>query len=283
MKVGRLYWGWGLLGVGLLSLNTWAADRAAFDFFDASMVARLNAEPTVKRSLLRRCNNILTKAPQAVADFSPSSHYTAQGVSEASLKESASLKRDAKNTYDLGMCFAITGDPKYAAGIERVTSAWMTSLEGVHSRQGVATVNFMMPYMILGASALGDRDPAWKRAFSHFLTEKILPLSKADRAKNNHANWGNLLETSIAAFVGDEALLANARKRWESLMTAQINADGELPLELCRTNTNQYCSGPEKGIKGLEYTHYTLLPSTITAYILAQEGQPVWSTVGGEN
>ena len=118
------------------------------------------------------------------------------------------------------------------------------------------------------------------QSFRHLLTDMALPLSHSDR-KNNHANWGVFLTASIAAYTGDTALLQRTRVRWLALMDSEVAPDGSLPLEICRSDTNNYCGGEHKGINGLSYTHYTLLPTTAAARIFEIAGGSVWQTPQG--
>lgn len=109
----------------------------------------------------------------------------------------------------------------------------------------------------------------------------MAPLSNSYRP-NNHANWGVLLEASVGAYLGDRELLSHAERRWQELMQVQVAADGSLPLEVCRSDTTDWCGGAHKGINGLSYTHWTLLPTTLAAKVFERQGMDVWRTPGGE-
>lgn len=240
--------------------------------------AALQQEAAARAVLLRRCERDLTAQPQPRADMNPGPHYSAEGVVENPV--SRQFSRDAGIAYRAALCARLAGDDRLAAQARRYLDAWSGTLRQVSSEQGRSEVNFLGPQLVLAAALLGS-DEGWQAArFRRWAVEVLLPCSHAER-KNNHANWGLLLEASIAALRQDGPALDRLRERWIRLLASQVAPDGSLPLEVCRSDTNNYCGGPTKGINGLSYTHYTLLPATVTAQILAIQGREVWQSAGG--
>ncbi len=87
--------------------------------------------------------------------------------------------------------------------------------------------------------------------------------------------------TEAGSYLNDQTLINRARQRWLDLVQSEVAQDGSLPLEICRSDTSNWCDGPTKGIRGLAYTHYALYPTTIAAEILRNLGQDVYSTPQG--
>jgi hypothetical protein len=259
-----------------------AAAQAADDkglMISASRLQELRAQPEKWKSMRKRCEKELNDAPHAVDNFAPAPHYTSSGVSH---DESARyLNIDAGVAYRSALCFQLTGDPSFARHTQSVAQAWATTLKYVQKGQGSAEVNFNMPQLIVAASWVRSFENWDDKAFRQMLVNIAAPASHVNHA-NNHGNWGVLLETAIAAYLEDESLLSKAKSRWETLMLKQVAEDGSLPLEICRSNTNVYCGGSDKGVNGISYTHYLLLPTTLAAEIFYQRGQNLYVTEAGE-
>lgn len=239
----------------------------------------LRADPARSATLLKRCDREIDVVAAPVAVFAPPPHYTTTGVVQTDV--SRRFASDGSVAWRAALCFAATGEARYAAHAQALISAWSDTLVAVSSEQGASEINFDLPSYVLAASLVrgtGDWNDA---SFRRLLTGIALPLSHSAR-KNNHGNWGVLLEASIAAYVGDRELLARARARWIALLERQVDADGVLGLEVCRSDTNDYCGGPHQGINGLSYTHYTLLPATAAARVFELQGQSVWQTPAGQ-
>ena len=60
------------------------------------------------------------------------------------------------------------------------------------------------------------------------------------KTKNNHAIWYNTIVSSIASFVGDDAVFKDTCENFCNLMDQQIGEDGFLTKELTRTNSYFY-------------------------------------------
>src|SRR5450830_2039647 len=241
-------------------------------------IGLLRSEPARTAALMQRCDKEIDTQAAPVAVFAPPAHYSKTGVVENEMgKRFAS---DGGVALRAGLCYVVSQDIRYAQHAQAIISAWADTLQSVPSEQGASDINFDLPQYVIAASLVRGVNGWSDASFRHLLTHIVLPLSHSDR-KNNHANWGVFLNASIAAYTGDASLLASSRARWLELMDSEVAADGSLPLEICRSDSTAYCSGDRKGINGLSYTHYTLLPTTAAAHIFYLQGQAVWHTPQG--
>jgi len=248
--------------------QTWPSDE---------QVARLRAAPALWAELRTSCEKNLNYLPQPVADFAPPPHYV-DPKGEARI--AGSLEADGKVAYQEALCHVLSGDARYARAGEGILDAWATSVRQIAAGQGAADFNFFFPRYALAAAML-RRDKGWDdAAFKTFLRQEVLPHSVAGRS-NNFGNWGVFLESSSALYLNDHALLQRAANRWRALMMSQVAPDGSLPEETCRSDTTNYCGGPDKGIRGIAYTHYTLLPTTLAAEIFRNAGIDVYAEASG--
>lgn len=235
----------------------------------------LRRQPARSSALLQRCEKEMAIAASPVAVYAPPLHYAASGTVKSSV--SKNFAEDGRIAYRAALCYAVTQDVRYSRHTQEIISSWSDTLQSVASPQGAAEITFNLPAYVLAASLVRSQNQWNDQPFRHLLTEIALPLKHTNN-ENNHANWTVFLTASIAAYTGDQRLLANSRARWLELMDKQIAADGSLPLEICRSDTNNYCDGPRKGISGVSYTHYTLLPTTAAARIFELQGQSVWTS-----
>lgn len=229
-------------------------------------------------ALRKHCDTELGVAAQPVDVYRPPPHYTAQGVTENT--SSQHFAGDGNIAWRAALCYAASGDDRYARHAQAILSAWGDRLISVKTEQGAAEINFDLPIYVLAASLVRGVDGWNDASFRRLLVNTGLPLSHIDR-RNNHANWGVLLNATIAAYVGDPSLLSEARARWLELMDHQVAADGALPLEVCRSDTTDWCGGAHQGINGLSYTHYTLMPTTAAGRVFEMQGASVWQTPQG--
>ncbi len=176
------------------------------------------------------------------------------------------LADDANAAYRLALCYAVSGEPRYAAAAARLADAWATGIEEM-SRADDSTLCFSyhFPAMIAAAALLEDA-PAWtpeyRRRFRLFVRERALPMNTMDR-QNNWGNWGLVLVAAAAAYLEDEDLLDEAAARWKEFIELQIADDGHLPHEVHRN----------EGRRGLWYTHFSLMPQTLAGEILHRNGR----------
>jgi hypothetical protein len=143
-------------------------------------------------------------------------------------------------------------------------------------------MNFNIPQFVIAASWVRTAGQWDDSDFRAMLKNYALPATHAAKA-NNHGNWGVLMETSVAAYLEDARRLDVAYQRWQNLLINQVAPDGSLPLEICRSNTDHYCEGADKGVNGISYTHYTLYPATLTAELFLRQGRNLYTTNAGKN
>lgn len=245
---------------------------------DAGALSALRAAPERWSALRATCERNLDYVPHPVADFSPPRHYVDR---EGEQRMAKPLTDDGHMAYREALCFALSGDSRYAKTSERILDAWATGVQRVDRQQGTADFNFTFPLYAL-AAAMVHADTQWNdAAFRAFVRDRVLPLSVASH-ENNFGNWGVLLEASSAAYLGDHTLMERAAGRWRALMLSQVAPDGSMPKEICRSNTTDFCGGPDKGVNGLSYTHYTLLPTTLAAEIFRNAGLNVYAGNAGQ-
>jgi len=244
---------------------------------NAELVNALRASPDRWSALRATCDRNLDYVPHPVADFTPPPHYVDRAGEQRIAK---SLGDDGHMAYREALCFALSGDRRYAQTSERILDAWAAGVQHIDRGQGAADFNFTFAEYTL-AAAMVRADSQWHdAAFRAFVRERVLPLSVASRP-NNFGNWGVLLEASSAAYLNDHDLMQRAMDRWRALMISQVAPDGSLPGEICRSNTTDWCGGPDKGVNGLSYTHYTLLPTTMAAEIFRNAGFNVYGGNAG--
>lgn len=262
---------------GLLSCTQAVAASASLWLTPAD-IEMLRQDGARTAAILKRCDKELGASAAPVAVFAPPPHYTATGVVETDA--SKRFAADGTVAWRSALCFAASGDARHARHAQAMIGAWADTLVSVPSKQGASEINFDLPTYVLAASLVrgtgGWDDTSFRRLLRHI----ALPLSHS-ASKNNHGNWGVLLEATIGAYLGDEGLLAKARARWMALLESQVDAGGSLPLEICRSDTNDYCGGAHQGLNGLSYTHYTLLPATAAARVFELQGLSVWQTGAG--
>lgn len=228
-------------------------------------------------AVLRGCENAAHIPPSPVAILSATPHYSAQGASKDTANTLAS---DSQRAYRLGLCYALTGKGDYASAAQHILEAWASTLKQATTLQAKDNINFNMPYMIVAAGWIKDAGGWNHKPFDLFLMRTVLPLAQLDNM-NNHGLWAVFMESSIAAYLNDPQLLITARRDWQTHIKAMTRPDGTMPHEMARSDTNNYTGGPTKGIRGLAYTHYALLPAALTAQVLDVAGQGVWNSAGG--
>jgi len=228
------------------------------------------------------CEADLKLQSHPIADFSPLPHYLSTGPRPAGKDEpEANLGHDSLAVYRLAICFQISKDIRYSTKAEAILDGWAKTTKRVGTEQGEDGFNFDFPYALMGAYLL-KQDPTWTSdALTNFVKTVVVPTSHASH-ENNHAEWGVLLLATAGGYLGDQAMVDHAKQRWLELMHSQVAADGSLPLEICRSNTTDWCGGPTKGIRGIAYTHFTLHPAVIAAEVFRNLGDDVYATPGGD-
>lgn len=230
-------------------------------------------EPTASafRALLAEADAALARAPHVPAHwYVPGYYVDAEG--HRTLK--GGLEGDGNSAYALALAYRMTGQQRYAATALRLVNAWPAELRTTeHRDDSTLCFSYHFPALILAADLLRGCD-GWtapqRAAWERFLREKALPMNCMGRA-NNWGNWGLVLVSAIAAYLGDADLLAAAANRWREFIASQIAADGHLPHEVGRNHGT--------GDHGLWYSHFSLLPQTIAAEILRTNGIDLYDYV----
>lgn len=235
---------------------------------DDAQLATLRANTKVVASLLKRCGRELAEPTHAVAIFAPTPHYTAQGANPDD-DQARGLTGDIRRAYRAALCYRLSGSISYAKKAQEIADAWASTMTSVGSAQGRSDINFNVAQLIIAASWVEGANDWSTSPFKSWLAAVIAPLSLSAEP-NNRGNWGNLQDVAVAAFIGDKAGLQSAAARWRELLVSQVAEDGTLPLEICRSNSSNHCDGPDKGVNGLAYTHYALLPATLAGALLAE-------------
>lgn len=231
------------------------------------------------KSVISGCIANAAYMPKPTKSLALEAHYSATGVNTDSADDKR-FANDAREAYRQGLCHQLTGHAGFATIAQRIIDGWAGTLTSVTTPQAKATLNFNSQYLILAASWVRGVNGWDNSGFDRFLTGTVLPNSSASR-ENNHGAWGVYLDASAAAYLGDAQRLSAARDRWNTLMKQAIQPDGTMPAEMERSATSNWRGGPDKGVKGISYTHYFMLPATLAAKIFADQGQPVWQGESG--
>ena len=243
---------------------------------DDGRIATLQQNAKLTRGLLRKCDQELAAPTHAVSDFAPSPRYTAQGANPDD-DQAKGLTGDFRRAYRMALCYRLNGDVSYAQEAQNIADAWASTLKQTSNAQGRADINFNVSQLVVAASWVQGANDWNNESFKSWLKSIVAPLSLSAEP-NNRGNWGNLQDISIAAFSNDKAALTAAASRWQVLLTSEVAADGTMPLEICRSNSVDHCGGPDKGVNGLAYTHYALLPIFLSAEILQQHGTDIFGS-----
>ncbi len=247
---------------------------------DDGQIAVVKHNAKLVRSLKQKCNEELLSPSHAVADFAPQPHYSKQGPNPDD-DQAKALTSDIRAAYRGALCYRLTDQTIYAQHAQMLMDAWASTMKSASNAQGSADINFNIAQFVIAASWV-EHVNAWNaKPFMQWLRAVITPLSHADQP-NNHGNWGVLLDLSIAFFTQDQAAISKSYLRWGELILSQVVEDGTMPLEMCRSNTSDHCGGPDKGINGLAYTHFALLPAILAAELLHKQELEAYDTPAGQ-
>ena len=243
---------------------------------DDAQFAAVMSNTKLSNGILRKCEKEIEADTHAVADFAPMPHYTAQGANPDD-DQAKGLTGDFRRAYHLALCYRLNGNTAYAIQAQHIIDAWAVTMKLASNPQGRSDINFNLAQLVVAASWVEEAN-AWNTTpFKNWLKSVIEPLS-LNAEPNNRGNWGNLQDISIAAFTEDNSALTKAATRWQMLVASEIADDGTMPLEICRSNSSNHCDGPDKGVNGLAYTHYALLPIFLAAQILQVQGVDVFNS-----
>ena len=175
------------------------------------------------------------------------------------------LRDDANRSYTLALAFRMTDDPRYARAAVRLIDAWPATIEQMSTKaDSTLSFSYHFPAIIFAADLLEPFD-GWpierRRAFRAFVRDRALPMNTM-QGTNNWGNWGLVLASSCASYLGDRDLFKACAARWKELLATQVAPDGHLPHEVNRN----------EGRHGIWYSHFCLMPQTLAAEILRLGG-----------
>jgi len=229
---------------------------------------REKIEPTVTAYIEMRkvADQNLERIPTAQKEWYVPGYYD---DAEGHKKAKNGLRDDANTAYAQALVYRITGQQKYAQSAIRLINAWVNTVKQM-SRKDDSTLSFSyhFPALIFAADLLRDEN-IWpedqENMFADFLRDKASPMSCMDR-ENNWGNWGLVLSAACAVYLKDDKLLDTCVERWKYFVEHQIAEDGHMPHEVNRSD----------GMRGIWYTHFSLMPQTIAAEILRINGQDLY-------
>ncbi|HBR94021.1 MAG TPA: hypothetical protein DEA90_07630, partial [Opitutae bacterium] len=185
------------------------------------------------------------------------------------------LRDEANAAYAQALAYRMTDDPRFAHTAIRLINSWSTQLQSMSTEED-STLAFsnLFPAFLFAADLLRG-DALWadaeQTAFRKFVREQAIPMNCMHK-ENNWGNWGMLLVAASAAYLGDEELLQQCASRWKFFIDTQIAEDGHLPHEVDRN----------EGRHGIWYSHFALLPQTLTGEILRVNGIDVFDYTSPE-
>jgi hypothetical protein len=178
------------------------------------------------------------------------------------------LQRMFDDTTALALAWVATGEDRYAAHAAQLVRAWFLDPEtrmnphllyaqvrslgpgDTGAKSGVIEMKDL--YYLLDAVRLIERAGALteadRAAFRAWLGEYLEWLQTSEQGQqerltqNNHGVCYDLQTASIAAFLGDRALLARTFLTSRERILEQFEADGRQPHEMKRTQTAHYCA-----------------------------------------
>ena len=153
----------------------------------------------------------------------------------------------------------LTGERRYAEHAQAHLDAWFVTpatrmaphleyaqaIVGLNKGRGIGIIDTL--HLVEVARAVQVLEPgqdkviAWFRDYLRWMTTSANGQSERDE-KNNHGTCWLLQAAQFARLTEDNALIAWARERFETvILPLQIAADGRQPRELARTKPYSYC------------------------------------------
>lgn len=202
-------------------------------------------------------------------------------------RENAGLLGEAART--LALCYAVTGEERYAAKCAEWIRGWFLDPErgmnpnmayaqlipGRTTVRGTGIIDsrrfcyaLSAASLLRGSKAWSDGDEAglrnWVTAFLRWLEESENGR-KEIRSANNHGLWYDAIRLMAVAWLGDrERAREIAEHSLAPRLAGQIAEDGSLPLELERTLS-------------LHYSTFALEAVALSASLTADTGYSLWS------
>lgn len=247
--------------------------------------------------LVAVCDGELSFVVKPIVVLNPDGVYTETG--HTSDEVDAHFGVSGVTAYRAALCYKLTGDVKYAKNAQRIIDAWYLTLKRVEGLQGQNLLGFHFLYFVVA----GD----WVRGvsgwdgvkFGEYLRDVILPYTRIDY-KNNIASWWCALTAGISAYNKDYDGLIFASNKWREQIGEQVCTGSNaicsasyasdmmiktkiwtLPDELTRSGTSNFHGGNDKGVKGIDYTHFGMRAWTLCAEILLKEGVNVYGGTAG--
>jgi hypothetical protein len=171
----------------------------------------------------------------------------------------------ARDTDALIAAYRITHDERYATAAVKQLDAWFVNpatrmypnlqyaqaIKGVCTGRGIGIIDTVhLAEVALGVRALRgskaltpEENGAITRWFRDYLLWiRVHPYGQDEsKADNNHGTCWALQAACFARLVGDQAVLADCRRRFkEILLPQQMKSDGSFPRELGRTKAYGY-------------------------------------------
>ncbi|WP_163564177.1 alginate lyase family protein [Helicobacter suis] len=218
----------------------------------------------------------LTENPRPCAHLKAQSHYTATGVREPD-ECTKEFKKSATLSYDLALGFLVTQNKQYGLKAREFLQSWAQELKSADTLQAQDNINFYMPYMNMAYLYIKKELPSPQ--YEEFVRE-MLHYSQSN-LNTNHGAWGILFDVSSALTLGDHVLLQRSARRWQEWVLTAIDHNGVIENAITRSDTNNYHGGPTKGIKGIAYSNFALLPISIAAELLFENGINLWQSQAG--
>jgi hypothetical protein len=173
--------------------------------------------------------------------------------------------RFAMHVASLTAAHRITGEERYADHAIKHLRAWFVdeatrmnptlqyaqAIKGITTGRGIGIIDTIHLIEVARSAQIleqrgqlkGEELAGVKKWFGDYVQWLTTSKNGADemKAANNHGTCFVMQLAAFASFLGDEAKLAECRKRFkEVLLTKQLAADGSWPLELKRTKPYGY-------------------------------------------
>lgn len=266
-------------------------------------LSTLRANTTAWQPLIGVCDGFMDYEPDPMIVFSTESSYNATGHTEN--KPSDRLSIPAAIALRQALCYQLTGDTKYATKAQYIIDQWYKTLRRIESLSGQGVIGFhFLPY-IVSADWVRDVNGWDSEYFGEFLNDIVLPQTRI-AYKNNIASWWCALTAGIHAYNDNYEGLLEVRDYFKEQIGEQVcitkgigvcassylktngvsdmsfeTAQWSMPDEITRSNTSNFHGGNDKGIKGISYSHFGMLPWTLALEILFKEGINLYETTQG--
>ena len=175
------------------------------------------------------------------------------------------MRRLAWIVPDLASAYVLTGDQRYAEAARRHLNAWFVdpetrmapnllyaqAISGRVTGRGIGIIDTVHLVEVAQAVLVLEREGGlgpeavapirgWFADYLEWITTHPYGIDERDHGNNHSTAWA-LQAAAFARLAGDEAVLADVRERFKTvLIPQQMNADGGFPDELGRTKPYAY-------------------------------------------